>query len=323
MTLFFCGSYKFNICYNINMKYEDYVPILAYFDIFDYPLTRQEVEKWAVSKKIAQKLLNLPSLNSALADGFSRAVEVKDGFFFLKGRKELVEIRKQRYLVADKKFRRALFFAKLFRLLPSVRLIAVCNTLAFSNAKEESDIDFFIITKPGTIWLTRFWLQSALALLGVRPSDNASSNQDSLCLSFFITADSLSLEKIKLDDEDIYLPLWISWLVPIYDPDNLSEKLWHENSWIRNFLPNAYRFRPAPQLIIKKTNWSFLFSVFTWPVWEVVLKKWQYKLFSSKIKKMANRDRRVVINDKMLKFHTNDRLSDFKKIWLEKLKQLI
>jgi len=247
------------------MKVKDYLPTIAYFDIFDYPLTRQEMEKWMIDPKVTQQVMGSETTD------FCRdvsCIENLDGFFYLKGREELVFARKKRYLIAEKKYRRALRFARIFRLLPSVRMVAVCNTLAFSNAKDESDIDFFIITKPGKIWLTRFWLQSMLALLGIRPHDHGVSIKDALCLSFFITSDNLSLAGIRLEENDVYLALWISQLVPVYDPDNLYEKLWQENQWVKKVLPNTYFNQPARRRVIGKSIWSFLFLVFTLPVWE-------------------------------------------------------
>lgn len=291
-----------------------YLPTIAYFDIFDYPLTRQEMEKWMINSELF--------LEGNLANP-ENCIGQQDGFYFLKGGEDLVSIRKRRYLIAEKKYRRALFFARLFRLLPSIKMIAVCNTLAFSNTREDSDIDFFIITDSGKIWLTRFWLQSFLAIIGARPHDHGISIKDALCLSFFITSDNLSLAGIRSEENDVYLALWISQLVPVYDPDNLYEKLWQENKWVKKVLPNVYPNKPAQRRVISKSKWSILFWVFTLPFWENFLAKVQSDLFHQRIKAMANKDRRVVVNDKMLKFHTNDRLQEYNNLWREKLKKLL
>ncbi len=299
------------------MKNKDlakYLPTIAYFDIFDYPLTQQEMEKWTINPELFKKDNNLSLPEDLIGE--------KDGFYFLKGREYLVNIRKKRYLIAEKKYRRALIFSRFFRLLPSVKMIAICNTLAFSNAKDDSDIDFFIITSPGKIWLTRFWLQSFMALLGIRPHDHGISIKDALCLSFFTTADNLALADIKMKESDIYLPLWISQLVPIYDPDNLSEELWRFNYWIKKNLPNVYPYKTAQRRMLRKSKLSFLFVLFTIPIWENLLARLQKRLFHPRIKNMANKDRRVIINNKMLKFHTNDRLQEYDNLWRKKLEEL-
>ena len=45
------------------------------------------------------------------------------------------------------RFKKARSFAKLFRLFPSVKLVAVSSSLASGNVKERSDIDLFIECK--------------------------------------------------------------------------------------------------------------------------------------------------------------------------------
>lgn len=288
------------------------IPVIAYFDMFDYPLTQTELNKWQFGQSVRQALGPFPN----------GLVEQTNSFYHLTGRSALVQLRHQRYLIAEKKFKRALRFAQIFRLLSSVRLIAVCNTLAFSNARDESDIDLFIVTSPNKIWLTRFWLQSLLALLGIRPHDHGVSIKDAVCLSFLTTEDNLNLQPISLNSQDVYLPLWISQLVPIYDPDGLYQKFWQVNSWIKKFLPQSYPLKVAARRQVKKTRWSGLFSFLTAGFWEQITKKWQNNLFPRRLKEMANRDRRVIINDKMLKLHTNDRLQEFQNQWLQKLKNL-
>ncbi len=286
---------------------------IAYFDQFDFPLTKEEIDRWVVSPVV------LDSINH---DDVDLAVESKQGFYYLQGREEIVEIRKKRYIIADQKFQRALRFSRLFRLLPSVRMIAVCNSLAFSNARTTSDIDFFIVTRPGMIWLTRFWLQTFLRLFRLRPHDHGVSIEDAICLSFFTTSDNLDFENLQIVKPDIYLALWLSQLITVYDPDNIYNELWQRNAWVRDILPEVQSYNLAPQRRIAYTAWSKVFIPLTCGFLEKKFKKIQKKLLPDSLRTMANQDVRVIINDKMLKFHSNDRREEMYEKWRNKLEKL-
>ncbi len=287
------------------------VATIAYFDQFDFPLTKEELERW----KFGFSDLDKMDINSDLE------VNLDQGFYFLKGREEIIDIRKQRYIIADKKFTRALKFARLFRMLPSVCMIAICNTLAFSNARETSDIDFFIVTKPGSIWLTRFWLQFFLRLFRLRPHDHGISIQDALCLSFFTTTENLDFTDLQIQKPDIYLALWLSQLVTVYDPDNIYQKIWDQNSWIKDVLPAARPYRVATQRRLQPSVYSKLFSFLTSGFFEKFLKKIQNKLLPESLCNLANIDTRVILNDSMLKFHSNDRRLQIYNKWQENFKK--
>ena len=300
------------------------IATIVYFDQFDFPLTEAELKRWSFSEFVLDSVgigLNKSSPFGRSLDMSSirREIESKQGFYYLQGREEIVETRKQRYIIADHKFQRALKFAKLFRLLSSVRMIAVCNSLAFSNARTTSDIDFFIVTRPGTIWLTRFWLQAFLRLFRLRPHDHGVSIEDAICLSFFTTEDNLDFENLQITKPDIYLALWLSQLITVYDPDNIYNEIWQRNSWVRDILPEAQAYNLAPQRRIAYTAWSKVFTLLTCGFLEKKFKKIQKKLLPDSLRIMANKDVRVVINDKMLKFHSNDRREEMYNKWREKL----
>ncbi|MGB0757409.1 MAG: hypothetical protein ACPGO5_03050 [Patescibacteria group bacterium] len=282
---------------------------ILYFDQFQYPLTKTELDTWQLSPDIEVDAENIH-------------VESDQGFYFLSGRKEIVETRKQRYLIAEKKYLRALKYAKLFRLFPSVRMVAICNSLAFSNARDESDIDFFIVTRPGSIWLTRFWLQSFLRLFRLRPHDHGVSIQDALCLSFFSDTETLDFTSLQATKPDVYLAYWLAHLVVLYDPDNTYEKIWEQNKWVRSVLPHSSPYVVTPQRRISSSMWQVLFRPLVLSIWERPLRSIQEHLLSDTIKETASsRDTRVVLDGHMLKFHTNDRRIQFNKCLVKSYNQ--
>ncbi len=290
------------------MNIQNNIKTLAYFDIFEYPLTRVELETWQWQDDININVNNF-------------TIQEKSGYYFLGDNTRHIQTRQLRSLIAEKKIARAKKFAKLFRLLPSVKMVAVCNSLGYYNVREASDIDFFIITAPGRIWLTRFWLQSFIKILKLRPYDKG-DKKDTICLTFFLSSDNLNITDIKIDQQDVYLTYWITQLIPIYNQDKIYEKFLKANSWIKNNLPHYLPHNISGDRFVESIIFSKLFFPLSLSVFEKVFKRIQLKILPANLKQMVNKDSRVIMNDKMLKFHgQDDNRLKYKKIWLKKLKQ--
>lgn len=289
---------------------------IAYFDIFNYPLTDVEIWKWLycpANRFVARNSRSgLAEVQKILDDNqlIKSFVENRRGFYFFKNRGDLVDTRQTRYVSAEKKIKKAKRAARFLKLMPGVKMIALCNSLAWSNAREESDIDFFIVVARNKIWTARFFAAGFLQLLGLRPTK--SQVKDTICLSFFVDEDSLNLEPLAIGQPDIYLMYWIAQMTPLYDRGGVYQKFWQANAWIKNFLPNVSQRDasvwegkdiPAGRAGVVERFFCLI----------------QTKLLSQKLKAMANRDSRVVVTDKILKFHANDRREEYKREWEERM----
>lgn len=62
-------------------------------------------------------------------------------------------------------FERAKKYTRYLSYIPGIQMIAVVNSLSMNATNEESDIDLFIITRPGSIWFVRFFATSMLWIL--------------------------------------------------------------------------------------------------------------------------------------------------------------
>lgn len=280
---------------------------LAYFDLFDYPLTLQELRRYLYryphDGDIAPTTTDLlRALEDPTFGGMS-------GFYFLVGRNGIVAIRQKRFRMAERKYRRALAFARVARFLPSIRLITVCNSLAISNAGNQSDIDMFLVVRPGTVWATRLIVAGTLSLLGLRPTDTR--HADMFCVSFYVSETNMDLASVALPDGDTYLRYWIASLIPIYDTGDMMRSLMEANRELLSDIP-AVRGEQVPtaRIVPLAPRWTSFLMPFIRLI-EPLARRFQMRKFPEPIRSKANRDSRVRISDDMLKFHVNDRRAYF------------
>ena len=194
------------------------IKTIKYFDLFNYPLSKLELYDYLwlnekTSFKDFSEQLNILLTNS---------LETDQGFYYLTGRKEIVTVRKQRYLEFKRKTDDAWPYLKLLSRLPFIKAIFLCNNLAYQNATASSDIDLVIITSANKLWTSRFWASGILKMLDKRPRPGQQAN--TLCLSFWADENNLNFQSLAYPD-DIHFIYWLNLFLPVYDPENYTEKL--------------------------------------------------------------------------------------------------
>lgn len=295
---------------------------LAYFDVFSYPLTPLEVWKWQYVDSDAPEA----DCRTIFSDVFTllqnsvylrERIDSDEGFYFLRSSESSVATRKERYLLAERKYQRVQHALRAFRYLPFIRCIAVCNTLAYSNTRDDGDLDLLVITEPGRIWTARMLATSLAQFLGWRP--DLRHTRDAICLSFFLAEDAFDLQSIALTPDDRYLCYWLDQLVPLYGDASVVDALREKNQWYRKRLSHAYGTLPARRRIVTSTPVStavksVLRAVHAGSFGKTLERRYeqiQRHLLPDRLRDMANKDTRVVVSDGMLKFHDNDRRAAF------------
>ena len=108
-------------------------------------------------------------------------------------------------------------------------MIAIVNSLSMYATHKGSDIDLFIVTEKGMIWLVRFLVTITLWCHGVwRHGEDIAGN---FCLSFLVTTDHISLQDIRIDD-DVYLYYWIYYMKPIVARGDIYDRFLMDNAWV-------------------------------------------------------------------------------------------
>jgi len=190
---------------------------LVYYDCFDYPLTKEELDIFSFAGG---------------DDEIAVEIEESDGFYFLKGRKEIIETRKKRNQIAEKKWEKARKAVKWLQLIPYIRLVFGSGSLALNNTNQESDLDVLIITRHGRVWTSRFLAVVLLGFLGLGRKRHERIAPDKLCLNHFITDKSLHIPR-----KSIYTAQLYARLVPILiDGQELINEFCEANSWIKEYI---------------------------------------------------------------------------------------
>ena len=79
---------------------------IFWFDIFDFPLTAREIYRYNFQFPIPNFQFSDFKEILEKSEELKKYIEKKYGFYFLKGKDNLVEIRKNRYLIAEKKYKK-------------------------------------------------------------------------------------------------------------------------------------------------------------------------------------------------------------------------
>jgi hypothetical protein len=324
---------------NLTFLEKSILATLIYYDIFDYPLTGFEIFKYLINplyvigqlediNKTEFEPMNNISLSEVLKslenEKIKNIFSQKNGFYFLKGREWLYRERIERQKIAAERWKKIKKVLKFIQIIPFVKMVAVCNSLAIDNSKRDADIDFFIIAKKKRIWLTRFTVTFVVWLIGQWRHKNRISGK--ICLSFYITDEFLNLKPLAIKPYDIYLANWIHQLRPVLRREKIYEEFVFENQWVGDYLLNFGRignfyhpeFKQNKALISIKKILEKILGGWIGNLKEAILRFFQKRKISRKMVP-HNIPTAVVVSDKILKFHENDKREYFQKEFLKRL----
>src|ERR1700750_2459607 len=127
--------------------------VLAYFDMFSYPLLKEEIRLF-LDRSIQAGEMEW-ALDELIAEG---RIFHHDNFYQLRNEPAFIHRRKDgnsRAAFLLEKARRISGFLYWF---PYVRGIGISGSLSKNFAAEDADIDFFIITKSNRVWIARTFM---------------------------------------------------------------------------------------------------------------------------------------------------------------------
>lgn len=196
---------------------------IAYGDVFGWPLTAAEVHRFLPLP--AGPLEVESALVSLRTDGWVCSI---DRYFILPGQNHCVEERRRRGVISARLWPKAIRYVRYLSRLPWVRLVAVSGSLAVHAADDDADIDLFMVTDDGRLWLTRA-LTIGVAKLAARATRRQAIW---LCPNYLLGSTAL-----EMTDRDLFTAHELAQLVPLCGPD-VYRALLAQNEWYRQFLPN-------------------------------------------------------------------------------------
>lgn len=177
------------------------------------PVTATQIwERLVVSRSGYSHHPSLAQVQHALAT--ADGIEMKWGYYFIKGKPHLVRQRLVQHSIAQDKWKILLRCAPLLAWVPFVKSLAGSGSLAQDNTKPSSDLDVLVLVEQGRIWTVRLLLLFATSLLGRRRKYYDRSAPNMVCLNHYITESTLP---VASEIQNVAMAMQYVSLVPLYN----------------------------------------------------------------------------------------------------------
>lgn len=253
---------------------------LLYFEVFSYPLTFEEIVHFCQFQNCQPETVK-KSLQKGIAQGYIFQYEQ---FYLCQDQPKWIEKRKEHNHRATRYLARAYKMAQLIRRFPYVRAVFLSGALSKNVMPKDGDIDYFIVTKPGRLWVSR-------TLLVLFKKIFLLNSHKYFCVNYFVDEDHLEIE-----EKNIFTATEVVTLIPLYNTE-LYQAFCAVNAWSQQYCPNfpmrtAEKTIPAQESFMQKqTEWLLdgkmgeqadLYCLRT------TLKHWQKKFHNFDPDKFAN-----------------------------------
>jgi hypothetical protein len=202
------------------------VKTLLYFDIFRYPLKTEEIYKFLRSNTIADI-----DLQNALETLVHKGCAFRHfDFYSVQQDQDLVARRLNGNRNAQKLMAFAKQRAKLIGRFPFVQGVMASGSFSKGYMDENSDLDFFVITATGRLWIARTMIALFKRIFFL-------NSHKYFCCNYFIDVDHL-----EIGEKNLFTATELATLLPLYGA-SIYQRLIQANSWTTRFFPN---FKPHP-----------------------------------------------------------------------------
>jgi len=127
-----------------------------------------------------------------------------------------------------KYLKRANLVARILEIVPAILLVGVSGSLSREEAVRASDIDFFIVSRRGQIFTSRFWAKAVSFLMLSFRRKGARNYAGKICLNYFLSEDSLDF---KPHNDKVVFHYQKS--IILFSRGNLLNRLIEKNRWLK------------------------------------------------------------------------------------------
>lgn len=216
------------------------IKALAYFDIFNYPLTPEEIYNF----------LDKPVEMEVVMATLFRLLEEKrifrfGSFYSLQADPSLPGRRTIGNYKAEALLKTAYRVGGFLYQFPFVRGIGISGSLSKNFADQDTDIDFFIITRTNRLWIARTLMHLFKKLTFI------TGHQHWYCMNYYIDE-----EAMLIGEQNIFTATELITLLPVCG-NGTMHRFYGQNNWASHFFPNQQLGRQSMLLsrsgLIKKT----------------------------------------------------------------------
>ncbi|MEM9022426.1 MAG: nucleotidyltransferase domain-containing protein [Bacteroidota bacterium] len=211
---------------------------LIYYDVFQYPLTAEEVHRHMDRQSVSLAEARA-SLSQLVQEG---RVYQHDTFYAMRSDVALVERRVRGNDLARKRMKMAHRMSRFISRFPYVRAVCLSGSISKDYMEPDGDIDFFIITEPGRLWIAR-------TLLVLFKKVFLLNSYKYFCVNYFIDTDHLEIE-----EQNVYTATEVVTLIPTIGASAYAA-FRKANGWTDAYCPNF----PVPAMdaaLDKSDGWG-------------------------------------------------------------------
>jgi hypothetical protein len=185
-----------------------------------------------------------------------------------------VETRNVKEKRAEKYYRKLPKYLRIIKAFPFVRGVGISGSLSKNVMHEDGDIDYFIVTAPGRLWVCR-------TLLVLFKKVFLFNSRKYFCVNYFVDEHNL-----EIADKNFFTAIEINYLMPVYNT-SLFDEFNAENTWTKDFINGTSpKFRIAP--LEPKRGLKKIAELFFYGAWgdrvDLFFMKRTYKRWEKKFK---------------------------------------
>jgi hypothetical protein len=197
------------------------IKALAYFDIFKYPLTKEEIISF-IDQPVA-----VDDVSEALQQLVAGKRIFRLGNFYSLHYDHALHARR---MAGNHKAESLLTVAyKIGGFLyqfPFVRGIGISGSLSKNYADQGTDIDFFIITRTNRLWIARTLMHLFKKLTFI------TGHQHLYCMNYYIDE-----EAMRIEEQNIFTATELVTLLPVCG-NGTMDRFYDQNDWAAAYFPN-------------------------------------------------------------------------------------
>lgn len=208
--------------YSLSKTQQSIVKALLYFDVFNYPLKKEELFENSSEKQSFTDFVE--DLGVLTGQGF---IKHENGFYYSPNAAPgIIKRRIDGNALAESMLPKAFVFSRKIASFPFIRGVSISGSLSKNYYDVTSDMDYFIVTKNNRLWIARTLYILYYKLLVPK------SKKRYYCLNYFVSESHL-----QIPDHNLFVATELMHLIPTVNFEVYKSLMGH-NPWAKDYFPN-------------------------------------------------------------------------------------